>query len=62
MCGTFLAGFPQSLRHAGEGHDALVANVFTVGDSLAASLAAHLSCLEGAFFVAIFRASESTRV
>ena len=62
MFGTSLAGFTRSLGHAGESHDPLVAIIFTVGSSLAASLAAHLSCLEGDFFVASLRAPQSTRV
>ena len=61
MCGTSLAGFIQSLGHDGEGHDHLVAIIFPVGNYLAASLAAHLSCLGGDYFVASFRASQSTR-
>ena len=62
MCGMSLAGYPQSLGHAGEGYDPLVVITFPVGSSLDASLAAYLSCIEGAFFVASFRASQSTRV
>ena len=60
MWETYSVGYPQSLGHAGEGHDPLVAINFPVGGSLAASLAAHISCLGGAFFVSIFRASQST--
>ena len=57
MCGTSLAGFPQSIGHADEGHDPLISIIFPVGIYLNASLADHLSCLGGAFFVASFKAS-----
>ena len=43
-------------------HDNLVAISFPVGSYLAASLDYHISCLEGAFFVASFSAYQSTRV
>ena len=49
MCGTYSAGFPHSLGHAGDGHDSLVVITFPVGGSLDDSLAANLSCLEGFF-------------
>ena len=61
MCGTSSAGFSQSLGNAGKGHDPLFAITFPVGSSLDASMAAHLSCLVGAFFVPSFRESQSTR-
>ena len=61
MCGTSSEGFPQSIGHAGEGHDPLVSITFPVWSSLSESLAAHFSCLGGDFFVAGFRASQSTR-
>ena len=60
MCGASSAGFPQSLVHAGEGYDLLVAINFPVGVYLAEILAAHIIFLGGAFFVASFRASQST--
>ena len=52
-----MAGFPQHLGNAGEGHDALIAIIFPAEIPLDASLAVHLSCLGGAFFVANFKAS-----
>ena len=52
MCGTSLAGFPQSIGHADEGHDPLISIIFPVGISLTASLADHISCLRGNLFVA----------
>ena len=62
MCGASLVGCPHSLGRVGDGHDPLICINFPVGISLAASIAAHLSCLEGAFFVASFSDSQSTRV
>ena len=61
ICWTSLAGFAHSLGHAREVHDALVDITFPVGSSLDAIMAAHLSCLVGAFFVPSFRESQSTR-
>ena len=60
MCEMSSVGCPQSLGHAVEGHYPLVAMTLPVGISLDASLASHLRCLQGAFFVAIFSASQST--
>ena len=57
MCVTSLVGFPQSLGHAGEFHDPLVAITFPVGSYLAASLASHMSCFEGDFLWLFFNAS-----
>ena len=61
MCGTSSADNPQSLGSSGEGHDTIVAITFPVCSYLDASLDANLRCLGGAFFVASFRASQSTR-
>ena len=49
MCVPFLVGCPQSLVHSDKGHDPLSAITFPVERYLAASLTAHLRCLEGAF-------------
>ena len=57
-----MAGLPQPLGNAGEGHDPLIAIIFPADISLSASLAAHISCLGDAFFVASFKASQSTWV
>ena len=51
MCVTSPVLCPQSLGHASEGHDLLVAVTLPVGSSLADSLAAHLSCLEDDFLL-----------
>ena len=56
MGGTSSAGFPQSLGNDRYGHEPLVVITFPVGNSLAASLVAHLSCLEEYFFVASYSA------
>ena len=61
MCVTSLVGYIQSLWHAVGVHYLLDVINFPVGISLVASLTAHLSYLEGAFFVAFFRSSQSTR-
>ena len=61
MCGTSSAGFTQSLGNSGEGHDTLMDIIFPVGNSLAGSLTTHLIFLGGDFFVASFRASQSTQ-
>ena len=53
-------GFPQSLGHDGEVYDPLVAITFPVVSYLVASLNAHLRCLLGDFFVAIFSVPQST--
>ena len=48
--------------HTGLVHDPLIAITFPVGSYLSGSLTSHLRYLGGDFFVAIFSASESTRV
>ena len=53
-------GCPQFLGHASVGYDPLVSITFPVGSSLIASLIAHMSCSEGYFLIAVFRASQST--
>ena len=53
MCVTSPVLCPQSLGHASEGHDLIVAVTFPVGSSLADILPDHLSCLEG-YFLRIF--------
>ena len=49
ICETYSVGFPQYLGHAGEDHDTIVAITFPVDSYFAASMAAHISCLEGTF-------------